>query len=1497
MAFGGMDLEALRAELTAARQERAALLQQVVDMEPLAMQTGAPDATDPSAGTQQEDGFQGFPPGSLGQGWGGAPVVEAQTRAVRKLSWGTPRGTTSLSASTSIFTPLSATAASPIPFEGAPVGAGGAWQPAGGWHVTGPSSRPGSDPPAPSDAMADMGIAAAASPPRRASSANAAGAAPSFFGTATASTGIAAAAAAAAAAAGGPGPADGMDSARTGGVTVSDVVAAGAGSPSREAGGSNPHPTPPLPPQPPSSASQLQAAVSSPRPQSASVVAWTSNPGGIGSMAPSATAVAAAAAAAAAAAGCRANPSLNTNMGGLGGLVGGGMSSSVSGAVAGGSGSGVASPGGAMGAMGFPAVKLSASPGRAAVAAAAARAAAAAAATATTGQPSVPWAAHHGANPAGAGIDLEAHRRAVLKEVLAAVLGEPVGSAKLEHLRLDVETVAAYVKQRTAEAAAAAASEAEERVRAGQAERHAKAVRAAEEALKRDMEEARKNMEEEKRRVIVKLDKLRGQLADAERDRKSLTGKSGQQARELREAKEALQLSKHLMSTAQTTADQKAKALARVQAELEKVRTEAAAAAEAAEMHLAAAREETAAARRDAVEQVEAAEVRAEAEAEAHAMAAAHEAALAAVRAEAAAAVGAAEAAWQAMAQAVEEVVAEAGRVTGDVSTELAEVQAELAVLKTDLTSMRAAFREELRAMRDAAYAAIGGFHAACRTAARAHAERTAQLLGLDETLKRLGPGGVAQLVAEVESLKGQLAEAKAATERAAAEAAAGSAAYRRAAANAELKARELQMMAASHGDLTTELAAVRAQAAAAQEECTELRKASETLRSELQQARDEAAQNNAALRAGRRELEAAMGALQRSEAAAAAARVEAEQWKSSAADHLAAGRQEATAVAATLLAELRDRYFQTLPLPAGTTGGTAAAAARGSPSRPPPGGGGGTVPEAEGSAAAGGGGGAKDAADGGSSSVGGGVSELEAAVGVRLYDVTHDRVMAAFETYLSRQALLAGAPGDVAAAAAEGSGERDVSPLRSRLPEAPAAAFGAAAGSLSPVPGAPMPGVLLRPMDPAQQQQQAHVAAAVAAAAAGGWQRPLVSEVVWLEGCLLVALLDLRLNGGRSNGAGSGSVGGSGSSGGGANREGGREASSSSRPNSSSTSGASTSAQQQQAVRGLVAQLVRTMASERRQLMQRVRQLQAGGGGGSGLLPPSHPSPVSFLSYAGAGRRTLALTSPSMAAGPGRGSGGVGVRTASLTATLAAIPGAGPSPSALTSELSRYSTGPYGSTASAAAAGLLDVEMSTTSQRRGGGGRGGGGGGGNGRAGGGGAGALLSTSSTSPVRSSVRRSTDTDAVLPAPLANLYKSESGGMALPATTSMPAVPLQATNSECLLPPLPGNHYHPTQHAGHSPGHSPGPAQGPCSHATGGGPGAPLQAPDMDELMDVLQYPYSGRPDRPRARKAPRVHIEDRPDPSRPLRADARSTGRKQAIAYRSKASPARAPAPK
>ncbi len=100
---------------------------------------------------------------------------------------------------------------------------------------------------------------------------------------------------------------------------------------------------------------------------------------------------------------------------------------------------------------------------------------------------------------------------------------------------------------------------------------------------------------------------------------------------------------------------------------------------------------------------------------------------------------------------------------------------------------MRSALREEVGAIREAAYAAIGGFHAACRTAAKAHAERTAQLLGADAAVQKLGPGGVAGLVADCEGLKGQL-------DRAQAELAAAGVAQRRLTADAELKTRELQV-------------------------------------------------------------------------------------------------------------------------------------------------------------------------------------------------------------------------------------------------------------------------------------------------------------------------------------------------------------------------------------------------------------------------------------------------------------------------------------------------------------------------------------------------------------------------------------------------------------------------------------------------------------------------------------------------------------------------------
>ena len=43
---------------------------------------------------------------------------------------------------------------------------------------------------------------------------------------------------------------------------------------------------------------------------------------------------------------------------------------------------------------------------------------------------------------------------------------------------------------------------------------------------------------------------------------------------------------------------------------------------------------------------------------------------------------------------------------------------------QAELEAMRCGLHEEMRAVREAAYAAIGGFHAACQTAAKAHQVR-----------------------------------------------------------------------------------------------------------------------------------------------------------------------------------------------------------------------------------------------------------------------------------------------------------------------------------------------------------------------------------------------------------------------------------------------------------------------------------------------------------------------------------------------------------------------------------------------------------------------------------------------------------------------------------------------------------------------------------------------------------------------------------------------------
>ncbi|KXZ55282.1 hypothetical protein GPECTOR_3g419 [Gonium pectorale] len=473
----------------------------------------------------------------------------------------------------------------------------------------------------------------------------------------------------------------------------------------------------------------------------------------------------------------------------------------------------------------------------------------------------------------------------IVAEVLAALLGEPPGSAKLEHMKLDVETVAAVVRQRTADAVTAAVAEAEERLRGGQAERQAKA-----------------------------LDKFRGQLADVDKERKSLTGKSGQQARELREAKDALSLSKQLLGTAQAAAEAKAKALAKATADLERMRAEAEEAAARAAAELAEAKAAVEAVQQDAAQQLQAALAAAasDAAAAAQAAAAAHAAELAAARSAAAQGSAAVGSLWAAVQAEFEATRAEAGQLVSHVGGGLAEAGKEVQALQADLAAMRAGFREEMRSMREAAYAAIGGFHAACKTAAKAHAERAAQLAGADEALRRLGPGGVVALAAEAEMLRGQLAEARGATERASAEAAASGAAYRRAAATAEQHKRELQAMAESQKELNDQVAAARAEAAAAQAECATLREAAESIRAQLEEAKENLTNQQAALRAQRRELAVADEAIARAEAAAAEARQEAGRVGQAATAGVAAGRQEAAALAAAMLADLRDRYFQT---------------------------------------------------------------------------------------------------------------------------------------------------------------------------------------------------------------------------------------------------------------------------------------------------------------------------------------------------------------------------------------------------------------------------------------------------------------------------------------------------------------------------------------------------------------------------------------------------------
>ncbi|GIL85143.1 hypothetical protein Vretifemale_13549, partial [Volvox reticuliferus] len=810
MAFGGLDLEALRAELTAARQERVALLQQAAELDSLPPGSGAAVGGGAAGGgADTHDGFQGFPASGTSGGWplSTPSAADGAPRLPRKLSWGTPRAPqpSGLTADSSVFAPAAAACVA-SPRAGA----------ANGFALSPSSARAGFTGGAGAFVQAPAATARAAS-----------------------SDGIdvdvALSKAPGGAALRDPSPPKDMVIARS--TCVASAAAAGGWGKGTD-GSNSSRSTSPVPTSATNGiASRIPSAGSSN--SGAPNASRGASPGGSGAQ--------------------TAAVPVSTVPGSSG------SSTAVAATPASGSGSSTAI---------IPAIKLGGGGGFGNIAAAASRAAAAAATVATTGQAAAPWMAHHTGNVAGAGLDLEAHRRLVLKEVLAAVLGESVTSAKLEHMRLDVEAVATVVRQRTADAVAAAAMEAEERVRTTLTERNGRAIRAAEERGEKAAEELRKILEEDKRRLQAQLDKFRGQLADLEKEKKSLSGRSGQQSRELRETKGALALSKQLLSTAQNTAENKAKALAKAQADLERMRTEATETAAAHAAAMAAAVAEAEAQREAARQQAEAetAQIRAEAEARLRALEEAHAVALAAAGEEMAAVRSRGDDLAAEMAAALGEVATQAGEVSQAVGLELAALAEDLVGLQADLDSMRNSFREELRAMREAAYAAIGGFHAACCTAARAHAERAAQLMGLDERLQRLGPAGVAALMDDAESLRAALAETKIAAETARREAEDGVVARQRAEADAAAAEAKLQALTSAHKDLGEQLDATRSDLKGALAEYDRLRDITERLRVQLRKAKEEAADQQAVLQGSRRELEAARNTLRRTESELAAA-------------------------------------------------------------------------------------------------------------------------------------------------------------------------------------------------------------------------------------------------------------------------------------------------------------------------------------------------------------------------------------------------------------------------------------------------------------------------------------------------------------------------------------------------------------------------------------------------------------------------------------------------
>ncbi|MEW5302784.1 MAG: hypothetical protein WDW36_005532 [Sanguina aurantia] len=184
-----------------------------------------------------------------------------------------------------------------------------------------------------------------------------------------------------------------------------------------------------------------------------------------------------------------------------------------------------------------------------------------------------------GAGQAG-NVDATAVRRAVLREVLAELLGEH--GPMLDSFRLDVKSVVAVAAQRTAQAADAARKEAAASIASKWQAVASKAV--AEAAAKADngVAAVRGAMDERLHSSQAEMAKLQRELAGHQKESRSLAGKVAQQSRDSKSAAELLQAANERLAEAEKQCAAKTRAAARSSAEAEKLKAALAVLQEAA---------------------------------------------------------------------------------------------------------------------------------------------------------------------------------------------------------------------------------------------------------------------------------------------------------------------------------------------------------------------------------------------------------------------------------------------------------------------------------------------------------------------------------------------------------------------------------------------------------------------------------------------------------------------------------------------------------------------------------------------------------------------------------------------------------------------------------------------------------------------------------------------------------------------------------------------------